>query len=910
MKAAPRQPDESTWAFVRELRQPLHTRIALGRREKRPAEADLSRGVTLRFAFPDPDRLLETAEQDFRSFLDAARIPTDGLFEIGAEQGATDGFEAYRVEVTHSSCRILANDTEGIRRGLVFVEDEILRADGPFLPVGTFERSPVVKTRISRCFFGPINRPPRNRDELLDDIDYYPDAYLNRLAHEGVNGLWLSIKFSDLCTSQLFPEHGTDAPQRLAKLRQTITKCRRYGIRIYLYCNEPFCFGAPSYYTLPMSHLDRHPELGGPAAGGRRYFCTSSGKGRAYLKECTRQIFAGAPGLGGLINICFGEHPTHCNSSFHGALGGKCPRCAALGPERAIANMLSALAEGMHEVDAQAECIAWFYVPIMRETGGLSIESQKQLMCRIMAHMPEQVICQYNFESNGEVVQQGKRRVALDYWLAWPVPSKLFEDCARNALGAGARVSAKIQVGCSHEVATVPFVPVPGILYRKYSAMHELGVSAVMQCWYFGNYPGLMNKAAGELAFAPLPESEDAFLLRLAGPMWGRHTPTAVKAWQLFAEGYSQFPVVLTFCWFGPMHDAVVWPLHLVPIDARIGSTWLLNDYESGDRIGECLCYEHTLAEAVELLERMAQKWAAGVALLEQIAADLAERPERLRDIAVAKALGIQIAAARNVFRFYQLREQLPYAPAAQQREMLDRMIALVEQEIANGHELKTLCENDSRLGFHSEAEGYKYWPAKIAWRIDRLQEVLANDVPRVQRAIEAGNALFPEYTGRKPAGPSFECPAAAEQAAWRPLTGEPQTNWRAYHNGTSITFEFKCRAPADDDSVTVELEPRRLWPAQLFTLHRNGTTVHDDKGVVQDHSWRAAVEERDDAWRATIEIPAAVLRREALDRPVRINLVRNTNAGNAVLVEKHALPSRLIFGTSNHADLAWLHFV
>lgn len=61
-----------------------------------------------------------------------------------------------------------------------------------FLPIGALERQPWLRNSISRCFFAPIKRPPLNRDELTD-VDYYPDAYLDRLAHEGVNGLWWMI---------------------------------------------------------------------------------------------------------------------------------------------------------------------------------------------------------------------------------------------------------------------------------------------------------------------------------------------------------------------------------------------------------------------------------------------------------------------------------------------------------------------------------------------------------------------------------------------------------------------------------------------------------------------------------------------------------------------------------------------
>ena len=56
-------------------------------------------------------------------------------------------------------------------------------------PPPTFEPpkgTPWLENRISRCFFSPIKRPPFNRDELKDDIDYYPTNYLERLRREGV----------------------------------------------------------------------------------------------------------------------------------------------------------------------------------------------------------------------------------------------------------------------------------------------------------------------------------------------------------------------------------------------------------------------------------------------------------------------------------------------------------------------------------------------------------------------------------------------------------------------------------------------------------------------------------------------------------------------------------------------------
>ena len=130
--------------------------------------------------------------------------------------------------------------------------------------------------------------------------------------------------------------------------------------------------------------------------------------------------------------------------------------------------------------------------------------------------IPDGATLVYNFESGSERIQCGSVRRGGDYWLSVPGPAAPFRTVAAAGRAAGRPVGAKIQVSCSHEVATLPYVPVPGLLYRKYRAMHDEGVSSVLQCWFFGGTPGLMTRAAGELSKCDFPESEDKFLLRLA----------------------------------------------------------------------------------------------------------------------------------------------------------------------------------------------------------------------------------------------------------------------------------------------------------------------------------------------------------------------------------------------------------
>ncbi len=899
------QPSGQNWGFIKELRAFLHKKTLGERSKKGKGEVSLQNGVNLDFRFPDKGGLLQTSYADFKRFLRAEGIPLRGNYIIKVEKAKTDVSESYRLEVREDHCKLTANDTEGIRRGLVFLEDEILRTCGPFLKKGVTERKPFIKTRISRCFFGPIKRPPMNRDELADNVDYYPDEYLNRLTHEGINGLWLTIQFSDLCPSKFFPSHGKDFKKRLDKLRKTVEKCRRYGIKIYLFCIEPKGFGSIPEYLLPDSELKRNQCFAGHKEMDVTYFCTSSREGIEYIEECTYHIFSSVPGLGGLIDINLEERPTHCYSSTTLFLNNNCPRCSKRKPWEVFADTTGALARGMQKANSDAEMISWLYVPYLYGKEEEDIEKTKKTIAGIAAHIPDNVVLQYNFESTGKALQLGKERVLLDYWLAWPGPSDIFTDCAKNAVKNGARASAKIQVGCSHEVATVPFVPVPGNLYEKYSAMRKLKVSSVMQCWYFGNYPGLMNKAAGELCFEPFPLTEDDFLLKLASIDWGENAEKVVKAWKYFSKGYSDFPYNLSFTWYGPLHNSVVWPLYLNPADKPISPSWKFTfPLESGDRIGECICYDHTLEETLILLKNMSKNWARGVKIFEGIEPQYARNYERKGDIALARALCIQIGSAYNVFRFYALREKLPYSGYSGKKKILKQMKSIVENEIKNSMELRKICIKDPRLGFHSEAEGYKYHPEKLKWRADLLKNLLIEEFPAIEQAIEDREPLFPEYTGEEPAGPVYNCFLNKDEAPWKKLN-DKQTKWRSWHDRDSIYFEVECQVKGAN-SVSIKMEPCRLWPAQTFTASADGKTQHNNFKSVGDNRWSADGSSSGKKWKVDISIPFAIFEGYYKQgRPMRVNIIR----GDASWIKLNPWEYRLRLDIDSPVDLGWVFF-
>jgi hypothetical protein len=927
-KDVPPQPGTDRWKFTEDLKSPMWTRHSWVGTRPRPQDAVLAGGVRLVAGFDDPKNRLDTAYEDLRQFLAAGGVSTEkGSYKIETVRVPGLTSEAFRMEVGKASCRLSASDTEGIRRGIFYLEDEMLRRQGPFVPIGNVQRRPVVLRRISRCFFGPIKRPPKMRDELMDDVDYYPEQYLNRLAHEGVNGLWLTVEFRDLVSTAFTPEAGRDAEKRLAKLRRTVAACLRYGIRTYIFSIEPRAWEANS----PV--LKRHPELGGGKTrdGKLEYFCPLPKTSRQYLYESVNTIFKSVPELGGLINISHGERATTCLSALSSVGEGHidCPRCSRKAPWEILHASLSAMEQGMHAAAPSAELISWLYMPQAR---GPSRDGLADWVYEIPAHTPKGVILQFNFESGVKRTEFGREFVGGDYWISTPGPSDRFERVAEIARTKHTAVSAKIQTGTSHEVATVPYVPVPSLLYRKFAAMRRLGVSHTMLCWYFGNYPGLMNKAAGELSFEPFPENEDTFLKRLASLYWGQEDAvTVVKAWKAFADGYQNYPLTNSFQYYGPMHDGPVWPLLLKPADAPLTPTWLLASTltrqpwpPSGDRVGESFKEVLSLDETVELARRMTTAWEKGVGMLDTLEPRYLNQPERLLDIGVARALGIQFRSGYNILRFYQIRERMVRAQGPERLQMLQQLSSIVREEREQDKVLLTLSERDSRLGFHSEAEGYKYFPEKIRWRMQQLENVLANDVPAVEKQIRANQPLFPAYTGLSPEGPVAHAVHSEEtvwtggkfapppRIEWKTCTQAPEkaeVRWGASYDAANLYVAVSGTEPIA--SVLVKLEPRRLWPCKQLLFVPGADVMAERPDYVAPQTVEGRVFAESGARNAVVRIPLA---RAGLDpvrpQPVRLNLrIQHKDGHYSLWLPEHPLTPRLMLGTDNPADLGWLLF-
>lgn len=684
-------------------------------------------GIRVDNSFPDPENLLETVLSDFDRFLHEAEVAGDGV-DLIIRYTAGYEYEEYHINICADNIVLTGSDTEGIRRGIYHLQDMI--SSSPFLKYNLICRKPWLKNRISRCFFGPIKRPPFNIDELMNDIDYYPEEYLNRLAHDGVNGLWLTVAFRDICDTSV-RKASADAARRIAKLRRTVNSCRRYGIKIWIFAIEPIYWSTENGNILPPGC----EKFAGPgyklASAGLSMdsFCPNSPEAAQYLYECTNSLFTSVPHLGGLLLISHGERVTSCLSFADVFSEGDIPcknHCGKSNSE-ILAMTIEPMKRGMKDAAPDAELISWLYVA--------HAEQVNNWVSRLPENLPDDIALAFNFESGITKKQLGKVRCGGDYWLSVTGPSDRFNTIARATQGH-CDMAAKLQVGCSHECATVPYIPVPGILYRKYRKMRELGVSHVIQCWYFGNFPGVMNKAAGKLAFEDFQTSEKEFLSELAAPQWNSaDVPVVTESWQQFADAYDNYPLDMMFQYYGTVHDGTVWPLHLKRVNTSLTRSWKPELFPAGDAIGECM--EHfTLDELSLLTKKLSEKWHAGLNILQK-----ASRKGNELEFTLAEALNIMFASGHNILKFYSLRHLLVSEPSDADK-ILVRMKTIVNEEIEHSLRLAELCCKDPRLGYHSEAEVYKYFPEKLLWRAECLRSLLSDDFPQAEKVLATGGSI------------------------------------------------------------------------------------------------------------------------------------------------------------------------
>lgn len=766
------------------------------------------------------DQLLETSWYDFKLFCDKNKL---GGKEYKISLVVEEGYEKqqYDIEILEDCTIITVGEREGVRRALIKFQDLLIVGGGNILLGKTRYKTPIERI-MSRCFFAPIGRPPKFKEELGDDEDYYSDAYLNRFMRTGVNTIWVYTDFDRLLKSPYITEFGADSEKHLKKLNEITEKCERYGIEVFTYLIAPLSLYEPHIANRYIGIADKYPQTKGNSHVGPPAFCIYTEFGEKYLRDAVERFMNAVPKIKGILNVSHGERVTSCGNSWpdlEGKWYNNCPHCGDKSRMEIITRMIEIFVESMKKVNPDSVFIAWTYA---------HRDVPREEIREYFERLPKDVITMEGFEDDAIAEQLGRERYALDYWLSYAGPSQMYEFAAKNAQILGKRIYSKMQICCSHELATVPYIPAPGIIYDKMTTSKLLGSTGVLEGWYFGTCPSLMTRAVGLLSTDKVYANKREFLVELANLYYAKEdVEIVVDAWEFFEKSYQNYPLNVLFSYYGPMHDGVVWELALKPKNFSLPRSWQLTDKPDGDRLGESLFMGHTDKECLILTERMTEFWEKG---LEKLSKTSVWGKDYDEQISVAKTLGILLKSGRNIVKFYKLRNDLGYG-RGDAKTILAEMKQLVLLEKQNSLDMIPLCEKDVRLGYHSEAEGHKFFPAKLRHRIGFLDKLLQTEFVEVEKRIDDNLSPLEYYDGVEEGINSIKAGRnGLESAEW----GYLDDGVSKFRIAVGDYIEIEVKSDKKENFYFVN-EFELFFPdASMMIMHEGRVTFHRDANTHQ----------------------------------------------------------------------------
>ena len=685
---------------------------------------DLSQGYQLRMAGVDKGNaaLLAPACADLRRFLNeslavpesesgfAVRLLLDG------EAGTGAAAESFEYHVASDGCTIRAGAADGLRRGVFFIEDEMARRRLPILRVGSGERHACLSPRIVRSPVAPYRW--LSGWELEDERDYYPDEYLNSLAHCGVNGIWVAGLFRNLIASDVLPELGP-SEHRLGKLRELAARTRRHGIRTYLFCIEPRML--PAGHALRSSRLDLCSGKGNP--------CISTEPIREYLREAVRSLVEEVPDLGGIINIFNGERHTTC--WYNDTTVQACPRCRERVQEDVLAESLNCIVEGFRRGGSDARLLAWSYAMMDPVNRHRHANYPSGSLFEVMRRSDPDIGWLCNFEHGGSKTVAGRQIGIFEYALSYTGPSDTFLDFCRKARALGRSVYAKLQTGTTYELASQPWLPQPVPAIDKILACRELEVTGAMLTWVPGGWPAPILKATCEAAFST-DDDQDAILARVAGVIFGdERAPPVCEAWRAFADAYQQLPFCLELQREAPLHRSPQYHLTLEneprptpPYNWGLTRQRAPHPYRNdvNNWLGEFTC-----AEMVAGLRHMSDAWETALRSLREVRFPAPVPVALLHEAAVSQAALIQFRSCANVYEFCDLRLRLmgtrdPRESVRLMRRMLE--VAAADRRLAL--DMLPLLDAHPAIGYHPETYDFSVSREGIEEKIRQVDQMMA----------------------------------------------------------------------------------------------------------------------------------------------------------------------------------------
>ena len=535
------------------------------------------------------------------------------------------------------------------------------------------------------------------------ELDPFPDGLLARLADLGINGVWVHTVLRQLAPSKRFPEFGQGSDMRLANLRRLVERAGRYGIGIYLYCNEP--------RAMPAAFFRGRADMAGVREDDYVAMCTSSPQVREWLSDSLAYVFGNVPDLAGVFTITASENLTNCAS--HGRQT-ECSRCRSRPAAAILAEVNRAIEAGVHRANPKAHIIVW-------DWGWNDAWAPEAI-----ADLPKSAWFMSVSEWAQPFTRGGVSSAVGEYSISVVGPGPRAKKHWALAKEAGLRTVAKMQINITWELSAVPYLPVLDLVADHCRNLATTGVDGLMLSWTLGGYPSPNLEVAERFSRRPAPAKE-AVLDDVAVRRFGRAgAPHARKAWTAFSRAFTEYPYDGGVVYACPVQCGPSNLLYAAPSGYKatmVGFPYDDLDSWRGPYPAEVFA---------DQFARMADGWEPGLAELRR-AVSMAPA-ERLADASAeerfAEAAHLHFRSVANQSRFTYLRNSLTergsaaVAPTGSETEARNRMREIVLDEIRLARRLFTLSRQDSRIGYEA-SNHYYYVPVDLVEKVINCRYVL-----------------------------------------------------------------------------------------------------------------------------------------------------------------------------------------
>ena len=367
---------------------------------------------------------------------------------------------------------------------------------------------------------------------LIDES--FPDELLSAYQSLGVTGVWTQAVLYTLTPYPFAPALSEGWEKRQAGMRYLVEKLAKYGLKLFLYMNEP--------RAMPESFFEHYPQLKGHVGrDGYTSLCVSAPEVQNYLRGASRSLNEAVPGLGGYLTITASENQTNCYSHATKETC-TCPRCKEKDPSDIIALTNRLLYEGASAVNPDFRVLAWSWAWNGREP---------DMTHHVIEKMPAGVSVMGVSEEAVKKNIGGVETSVIDYSISVEGPGDYALDTWRHAQKHGHGAYAKLQLGVTWEISSVPCVPAYEKIRRHLTGIIERGcVNGIMLGWTLGGFPSPTLRLA-QAFYADKERLPDA------KELYGMMFPTAdvdalTDAFVRLSDAYDAYPFHIGTAYVGP----------------------------------------------------------------------------------------------------------------------------------------------------------------------------------------------------------------------------------------------------------------------------------------------------------------------------------------------------------------------